>query len=71
MNIGNIGIENRKGLYVREVMACDHVGINTLKLQGTQNFYLSSHGYLVFEDDVCKVVCPNCLMISAKSIGRH
>lgn len=57
--------QNGRGLYVREVMACDHVGINYLVLKGTRNFFLRSSGYIVFEEDVCKVVCPDCLLRGA------
>lgn len=63
MYIGNIGEESKKGLYVREVVACDHVGINYLVLDGTRNFFLQKSGYIVFEEDLCKVVCPACLMM--------
>ncbi|MGB3121900.1 MAG: hypothetical protein WBE58_23945, partial [Verrucomicrobiales bacterium] len=59
---GNIGEEKLKGLYVREVMACDHVGINYLVKTNTRNFFLQKSGYIVFEQDVCKVVCPACLI---------
>lgn len=61
MNIGNIGGECPKGLHVREVVACDHVGINLLVLDGTRNFYVRSSGYVVFEENLCKIVCPTCL----------
>lgn len=62
MDNGNIEKNGRKGFYVREVVACDHVGINYLVLSGTRNFYLQKSGYLIFEEDLCKVVCPLCLM---------
>ena len=64
MDIGNNEDRCGKGLHVREVAACDHVGINTLKLAGAQNFYVSGTAYIVFEDDRCKVVCPACLLKS-------
>lgn len=67
MDIGNIGEEKRKGLYVREVLACDHVGINMLVLAGVRNFFLRQPGYIVFEDDLCKVVCPACLLKSTSA----
>ena len=64
MDNGNNGEDGRRGLFVREVMACDHVGINQLVLNNTRNFYIRNSGYVVFEDDACKVVCPNCLLKS-------
>lgn len=51
-----------RGLFVREVQACDHVGINMLVLADVKNFFLRQPGYIVFEQDVCKVVCPTCLL---------
>lgn len=66
MDNGENGDHCPKGLHVREVMACDHVGINYLVLQGTRNFFLRSSGYIIFEQDVCKVVCPNCLLTSSR-----
>ena len=59
-----------KGLHVREVVACDHVGINLLVLEDTRNFYLRSSGYVVFEENLCKIVCPACLFESTK-VSRH
>jgi len=67
VNIEESGIKNRNGFYVREVVACDHVGINYLVLEGTRNFFVQKSGYIVFEEDLCKVLCPNCLMQSTKS----
>jgi hypothetical protein len=67
---GNIEGNSRKGLYCREVVACDHVGINYLVLNGTRNFYLRSSGYVVFEEDLCKIVCPECLMKSRVTSPR-
>jgi len=67
VDYGNNGEDGRRGLYVREVMACDHMGINQLILQNSRNFFIRSSGYVVFEQDVCKVVCPDCLLISASS----
>lgn len=62
MDIGNSGIRNLNGLYVREVVACDHVGINYLVRDGTRNFFMRESGYIVFEEDLCKIVCPRCLL---------
>jgi len=62
VDIGDSGDHCPKGLHVREVMACDHVGINYLVLANTRNFFLRSSGYVVFEENVCKVVCPACLL---------
>ena len=62
MDIGNTGEQKRKGLFVREVQACDHVGINMLVLANVRNFFLRQPGYIVFEKDLCKVVCPECLL---------
>lgn len=70
MDIGNIGDDRKKGLYVREVVACDHVGINMLVLAGVRNFFLRQPGYIVFEQDLCKVVCPACLLKGFSSLGR-
>lgn len=67
MDNGNIEENSRKGLYVREVVACDHVGINYLVLDGTRNFFLRSSGYVVFEEGLCKIVCPDCLMKSTRA----
>ncbi len=67
MDIGNNEENSRKGFYVREVVACDHVGINYLVLQGTRNFFIQKSGYLVFENDLCKVVCPGCLIKASGS----
>lgn len=62
MDNGENGDHCPKCLHVREVMACDHVGINYLVLTNTRNFFLRSSGYIVFEENVCKVVCPACLL---------
>lgn len=62
MDNGNIRDNVRNGLYVREVMACDHVGINFLVTPRTKNFLVSGSAHIVFEEDVCKVVCPACLL---------
>jgi len=62
VNNGNSGEATRRGLFVREVQACDHVGINLLVLADVRNFFLRQPGYIVFEDDLCKVVCPDCLL---------
>lgn len=62
MDIGNNEESGKKGLYCREVVTCDHVGINTLMLRGTRNFFISRSAYVVFEDDLCKILCPNCLL---------
>lgn len=62
MDIVDIGEENRKGLSVREVVACDHVGVNRLVLHSTQNFYSRGPCYIVFEENLCKVVCAECLL---------
>lgn len=62
MDNGNIEENERKGFYVREVVACDHVGINYLVLAGTRNFFVQRSGYIIFEEELCKVVCPACLM---------
>lgn len=70
MDIGNSGIKNRNGFYVREVVACDHVGINYLVMAGTRNFFIAKSGYLVFEEDLCKVVCPECLL-KGSSLKQH
>ena len=56
------------GLHVREVLACDHVGINYLVLDGTRNFFIQKSGYIVFEENVCKVVCPACLMMGRPTV---
>lgn len=64
MDIGINEDRCEKGLHVREVVACDHVGINTLLLAGARNFYVSGTAYIVFEEDRCKVVCPSCLLKS-------
>ena len=69
MDNGNIEENERKGLFVREVQACDHVGINMLVLANVRNFFLRQPGYIVFEDDLCKVVCPECLLKSTKLRG--
>lgn len=60
MNNGNIG--EKRGLYVREVVACDHVGINYLILSDVRNFYMRLGGYIVFEQDLCKIVCRECFI---------
>lgn len=62
MDNGNIGEANKKGLYVREVVACDHVGINYLVLSGTRNFFMQKSGYIVFEEDLCKIICSDCFI---------
>lgn len=62
MDIVNIEENEKKGLYCREVVACDHVGINYLVLKGTKNFYLRGPGYVVFEENLCKIVCPGCFI---------
>jgi len=61
---GNIEERSEKGLYCREVIACDHVGINNLALAETLNFFIQRSGYIVFENNLCKVVCMNCLLKS-------
>ena len=68
MDNGDFGDERAKGLYCREVVACDHVGINMLVLAGTRNFFLNQPGYIVFEENLCKVVCPACLLTATKSL---
>jgi len=68
---GNFGDRCEKGLHVREVVACDHVGINTLLLGGTRNFFVSGTAYVVFEEDRCKVVCPACLYTSARVVSTR
>jgi hypothetical protein len=55
-----------RGLYVREVLACDHVGVNLLILADVRNFFLSQPGYIVFEENLCKVLCPQCLLKATK-----
>lgn len=67
MDNGENGDYCSKGLHVREVMACNHVGINTLVLAQSRNFFLRSSGYVVFEENVCKVVCPDCLLKGSRS----
>lgn len=64
MDNGENGDHCQKGLHVSEVTACDHVGINYLVLKDTRNFFIQKSGYVVFEEDRCKVVCPACLMKS-------
>ena len=58
-----------RGLFIREVQACNHVGVNMLVLANVRNFFLRQPGYIVFEDDLCKVVCPECLMKATKLTG--
>lgn len=65
MDNGNIGDACSRGLHIREVVACDHVGINELVLGETRNFFFRSSGYLIFEQDKVKAVCPACLFIGA------
>lgn len=67
MDIGNIGDSNQQGLYCREVAACSHVGINVLMLPATKNFYVTGSAYIVFEEGLCKVVCPACLLKGSTS----
>lgn len=55
-----------RGRFVREVQACDHVGINLLVLADVWNFFQRQPGYIVFEEDLCKVVCPACLLKATK-----
>lgn len=69
MDIGNYGDDREKGLYVRDVIACDHVGINMLVLANVRNFFLRQPGYIIFEENRCKVVCPACLLRGSESIG--
>jgi len=71
VDIGDSGDHCTKGLHVREVLACDHVGINYLVLDGTRNFFIQKSGYVVFEEGKCKVVCPSCLMMGATRASRH
>lgn len=70
MDIGNIGEEVGIGMKIREVVACDHVGINRLVLLGTQNFFCQGPCYIVFEEGLCKVVCPHCLFASTNASRR-
>lgn len=62
MDIGDFGEATKKAVVCREVVACDHVGINYLCMPDTQNFFLRGPGYLVFEEEKVKVVCPQCLI---------
>lgn len=66
MDNGNIGEELRNGVYVREVVACDHVGINLLVLADVWNFFQRQPGYIIFEEGLCKVICPECFV---KGVG--
>jgi len=68
VNIGNSGDHCEKGWHVREVLACDHVGINYLVLDGTRNFFIQKSGYVVFEENKCKVVCAACLMMGRPTV---
>lgn len=65
MDIGNIVENQRKDFYVREVIACDHVGINYLVLAGTRNFFSRGPSYTIFEQDLCKILCPECFIKGA------
>jgi len=66
VNNENSGNGERKGFMVRQVLACEHVGINQLVLRDTVNFYIKKCGYVVFEEEKCKVVCPSCLLLSSQ-----
>lgn len=72
MDNGNIEDEKPKGLYCRELLACDHVGMNYLVLAGTRNFYSQGPCYIVFEENLCKVVCPQCFVTgSSRESLKH
>lgn len=54
------------GIQITEVVACDHVGVNRLVLNDTQNFYTRGPAYIVIEEGKIKVVCPECLLRATK-----